>query len=356
MKRFLVYSLVCSLCLSVAVLFAGCGTNYTYTQIKTSYNAMVTQYTGIFFDAEGSISINYDEDFQSLIDAGTEENQLAKFSDDITDGQAVFEPVLKSSFEAVGYYLSLDVDGSEVPQDILKSLYNKLTVLQDYFKKLNTSKLRLEEIARTDSTHIQNWITNYQDLFYQTICAGNDFALEYVYAYRDYINYIPNISGRLLPTVVQLEYITKLVESADVYTKFILSGVKNEVITTAQNTCNVNLESFLQVKDIFKSSSFQGMLFLADSTAEDDMKTVYEQIENYNDLYRTNMADAYLSISTYDLEQLRLDSSDVPLTSEQQACLNKLDEFLDTDCVVVNALLQNLKDKVIVWKDYVDSL
>ena len=356
MKKFVIYSLVCSLCLSISFLFAGCGTDYTYTQIQTSYNSMVTQYTGTFFDEEGDLSFTYDTDLQTLINNGTEANQLAKFSEDITSGQAIFEPVLRSSFEAVGYYLALEVEASEVPQNTLNSLYNKLSILQDCFKQLNTSKARLEEIASTDSAHIQNWLTNYQNLFYETICASNDFALEYVYAYRDYINYVPSIQDRLLPTVVQLEYMTKLVESADIYTKFMLVDVKNEVISTAQNNCNITLESFLQIKDILEGSVFQGLLTTVYNSAEADMITAYEQINNYNDLYRVNLADAYLAINTYDLEQLRLDSSVNPLTNEQQTCLNKLDEFLDTDCVIVNTLLANLKDKIVVWKDFIDSL
>jgi len=334
-------------------MLSACGTDYTYTQISNKYEDMVTEYTGDFFDTNGNLSFTYDTDLQNMIDTGTEADQLAKFSNDITSGQAIFEPVLRSSFEAVQYYLTItNVDASDIPQSTLNSIYNKLTVLEDCFNQLLTSKTRLEGIASTDSDHIQNWLANYQDLFYATICASNDFALEYVYAYRDYINvnYVSNVQDRLIPSVVQLEYITKLVESADIYTKFTLSEVKNEVITTEQNNCNITLQNFLEVKNILKSSQFQTIFETSVYTdAEGKIIQAYEQIDNYNDLYRTNLASAYIAINTYDLEQLRLDSSVNPLTDEQQDCLDKLDEFLNTDCVVVNELLSNLKDKIILW-------
>ncbi len=337
-------------------LFAGCGRDYTYEEVTQEYASIIEQYKGTFFDQNENLSFSYGAELQSLIDSASPENQLSKLSKNLSSEQAVFEPVLRNGFEAVQFYInSTNVKTDKVPSSTFNSLYGKLEVLKGEFKSLKASKERLESIASGESANkleqISNWLPKYQEEFHKTIVASNAFAMEYVYAYQDYMDEGLRKEGRLSPADVQLEYATKLVESADIYTKLILSQIENKVVTEDANFSKDTLQNFLDVKSIFKSEDFQYILTKNQTDAERDMMSAYDEIRGYNSLYKKNLNSVYSIIATQNLEQLWVESSEQSLSDEQKASLNKVTEFLETDWVIINNFLKNLSDEIKDWNE-----
>lgn len=348
MKKIL-SSMLCALTLCVSFLFVGCGESFSYTDVKTNYGNMKANFEGSLFN-NGTLDFNYNTELQNLIDTSSSDGQITKLSSDLSSGQAIFEPVLRAGFESCEYYLSLEVDSKEVPQDKTNLLQTKLDKLEQTLTNLNNSKIRLEEIAASNG-NVKNWLQNYFDRFYEAICASNDFALEYIDVYGEFLNFVPDVKDRLLPSVVQLDFAKKLAQSANIYTTFTLSQIKNEVVNASQNNVNVMLANFLDVKDILKSSAFIGILSNNLTEKEQEMLKAYSLVSGYNSLYENNFRETMIGVNTFGLERLITESSEKPLSESEQVCLKKVNEFLNTDQVLITNYLVNLKDKIKLWNE-----
>lgn len=341
MKKF-VLSLSVVFCLMFSVFFVGCGEDYSYQDLQTNYQALTEKYDGNLF-VNGEINIVYNSEMQNIINTSSN-YKLASLK--ASGSTALFQPALTASFESVSYFLNLRVDYDNVPQDKMNNVYEKFKNVETTMFQFSNSKTRLEEIAKTGG-NVENWIDNYLDRFYNAIVSSASFSQEYLNLYEEYIMDAQDIAGRISPAKIQFEFAKKTSEFANIFAKFVLAEYNEKNLTTSPNVSASMLNLFTGVKDNLRSSSFVGLLANETITeAETQILQAWTTQQNYNSIFENNYTQTNSGVNEFGLKTLRLESSEVKPSAKQQACLDKLNEFLNIDCVAMLDYLTDLSTKI----------
>ena len=184
MKKSLAFAMS-FVCLCASVLFLGCGDNYTYDDLKQNYQNMLTTYSGEFFE-NNEFKISYETELENLISNAEDNSNLAKLSSDYSNKNAIFEPALKASIESFKFYLGLELNIADIPQDKINLLNTNFKEYLASLKQFYNSKKRLETIAKTGGD-VESWTQNYIDNFCETISKSNNFAKNYLEIYKEYL-------------------------------------------------------------------------------------------------------------------------------------------------------------------------
>lgn len=367
-RKLAIFTMILSVFLSGAA-FTGCGENRTYAEVQALYNGIVEQYTDVFFNGDKKVDIHYSSEMQSAINDAVEkkinsqfmtdnEKQLIKLSDNADHFFAVFEPIWDATLKGVQNYIQVTVNTELVPTNRVNTMYQNLSTLKNSLNQMNIAKTSLEGYATNLDTPLgkkkfYSWLPNYYNRFFEVIGDSSNFALDFIYCYRDFVIELPEVGeGRLQPNALRLEIITKLNEFVDIYQEIFLSQSKNKIIESAPDFCAQLLASYREVESILKSESFNQMTLTATASDEEtDIVQAFELLNAYNPLYLANQSNAYRAIKNFKIEDLRSQSSVRTLTLEEQSAIDKIDEFMQIDCVIVLNYLKNINEKVKDWDD-----
>lgn len=339
------------LILPCLLIFSGCGTNYTYSDFKTNYSKLLEKYEGQIFES-GTVSINYSFGLQTLIDNGTPEDQFNKFSSEPDNEQAIFEPVLRSSFEAINFFVNTSLDTSKVSQESLKNVLGQITVVDKTINDVLRDKRRLEEITNEDGNTI-NWIKNYRQNLHTAIKASNKLALGFMNMFKNEIFSENLVDGRVSYSSVILSFVDDLAESADIFEKFVLPDIIDDVIpsTASQNLCNRTLERFLEIKATLKGD-FQKIQILdtVASTYENRIIDCFDLLKNYKTTFKISKHNAETAIGDFNLEDLRYKQDENKLSDNEKVCIDAVDEFLNLDFEIVSSYELDIINEIKDWK------
>ena len=362
-KFLLSFALV--LCLiGTSLSFAGCGKSYTYAELRESYISMVETYPD-FFDDENFVDITYNtQNLNNAINNGNKSYNFTKLSNDLSNTEAVYEPVLRASLMMASTFLIPSNDiGTSIPADKLNEAYQSLEELKTCFHNLNEYKTSLLEFFTMQSfdqadSVIQIHLKNYCEELYNTIQVSCDFSELFEQIYANYIFNDESIvrPGALVTGSVRFEYLTKITEFARIYQQFQLSLIHNQILDGPQdaskpielNETSICSQLLLQYEEI-KNCKMEGTINESISNQEQNIINAYNNLNKYNDIYYSNYRNALNAVSKYDMETLTLQSSDVQLTTEQQACIDKINEFLNTDCNNILNYMNTIQEYVLIY-------
>ena len=142
---------------------------------------------------------------------------------------------------------------------------------------------------------------------------------------------------------------SKLYQFSSINEKFVLSLYNVKDVTQLDNFSAKYLKVYAEVQSILKSSKFIGILSEADSQQKTEVMQAYFALEKYDELFLSNLNSCYSVTEKFSLENLVSETSEREKTAEEKASINKLNEFLKTDCNVILEYLTNLKSKIILW-------
>ena len=360
-------SFVLAFCvIATSFMFVGCGKNYTYDELEKSYVEMVNTYDD-FFDENNFVKITYNSaNLNNEINLlGNKEQNFTKLSNDLDNPEAVYEPVLRASLMMPSTFLIGSGNiGVEIPQDKLNNAYQSLDKLKNCFASLNNQKTTfLEFYANSDDfnpadSNIQMYLKNYCEELNKTIKASCDFDLLFEEIYINYIFEEDSIirPGALTTGAVKFEYLTKISEFSRIYQEFQLSSVHKQIINGPQkagepieleepNICSKMLLDYEEIKD----SKMEGSVTDTITEQEQDIIDAYKQLALYNPIYKVNYENALKAVKKYDIATLNKVSSDQKLTIEQEICLKKINEFLNTDCENILAYMNTIQKYVKIY-------
>ncbi len=346
MKKSLAFAMS-FVCLCASVLFLGCGDNYTYDDLKQNYQNMLTTYSGEFFE-NNEFKISYETELENLISNAEDNSNLAKLSSDYSNKNAIFEPALKASIESFKFYLGLELNIADIPQDKINLLNTNFKEYLASLKQFYNSKKRLETIAKTGGD-VESWTQNYIDNFCETISKSNNFAKNYLEIYKEYLLKTSQAENMATSSEIQFAFVSKLYQFSSINEKFVLSLYNVKDVTQLDNFSAKYLKVYAEVQSILKSSKFIGILSEADSQQKTEVMQAYFALEKYDELFLSNLNSCYSVTEKFSLENLVSETSEREKTAEEKASINKLNEFLKTDCNVILEYLTNLKSKIILW-------
>ena len=344
-KKIFSTSLVMACFLCFFTVLSGCGETHSYQDVQSKYNSIIEEYSNIF--SSGTVDINYSTELDALI-SDTNSVEFHKLSNDTNNSYAIFEPTLKAFIESINFYIDVTpilTEDETLPQNEVNDLYSNLTDLENKISALNQSKELLERLASTGG-NTQNWVISYQNAFYDAISSANQFAKDFLTFYEENLFSENTISGRISPAGVQLQMIKNLADTADIFTTFTLSQIRDDTEITSVSLVNKTLDNFLEVKSSLTSSSFLGILSGNLTSAESQMIEDYNRVLTYSSLYERNKTIAYELRENY-FNTLSVENK----TYEQQVWHNKVNEFLNTDCETNFAYFSALKDSIITWSN-----
>ncbi len=345
-KRNILLSLLIVLMMPFFVCFSACSSEISYDDFKNSYSQMITKYNGVFFNENG-VHINYSQQLQSLIDSGTPDDGLAKLSSDITNGQAIFEPILRTSFEAVNFLIDAP-DTSHVTQNSLTLVQNKLNNLIGAFEKFKKDKNQLEEVS-SSKQQVLNWLSDYTKSFKNAITKANDFALAYLDMYEKELLSETDVDGRIPPRTTTFLLTKNMAQSAQVYDNFVLAEVFDQKITTDQNFCNSMLENFLSVKNIL-AGDFNSIRGSSLTTYEENMLQNFALLQSFQTKLNNSIKNSNTAVKDFGIKKLRRDQANGTLTLAESACIKAVDELLDTDFPIVKSYNENIILNIKNWE------
>lgn len=352
-----------------AASFVGCAEKHTYAEVQELYSSIMTEYSGVFFDTNKKVSITYSVEMQNAINSAVEkkmteqsmtdnEKQLLKLSNNVEYEWAVFEPTWDSTLKVTQSYMTVTIGTDKVPADRVNTMYRNLSTLKSSLNQMKIAKNSLEGYAtQIDSSlgekKFYSWLPNYYNRFFEVISNSSEFALDFAYAYRDFVIERTEVGeGRLQPNVLRLESIIKLSEFADIYQEIFLSQAKNSIVDRAPDFCIKLLESYQTVEDILKKDAFNNMSSTTTVSEEESaIVQAFAVLKGYSPIYLANRSSAYRVIQNFKIEDLRRESSALPLTVEEQSAIDKIDEFMQVDCIIVLGYLENINQKIKGWDD-----
>ncbi|MBQ8762314.1 MAG: hypothetical protein IJZ26_03300, partial [Clostridia bacterium] len=207
-------------------------------------------------------------------------------------------------------------------------------------------------------SNIQMYLKNYCDELNKTIKASCDFDLLFEEIYTNYIFEEDSIirPGALTTGAVKFEYLTKISEFSRIYQEFQLSSVHKQIINGPQkagepieleepNICSKMLLDYEEIKD----SKMEGSVTDTITEQEQDIIDAYKQLALYNPIYKVNYENALKAVKKYDMDTLNMVSTDQKLTVEQEICLKKINEFLNTDCENILAYMNTIQKYVKIY-------
>lgn len=344
----IILSLVC-LVLSVFSLFMfpACNEKLSYDEIKNDYKQMLQNYA-MFFENE-TVSFSYNDALKNYISESTDD--FKKLSNDASINTAIFEPVLKISFEAVNFYIDTQ-DTSKTSQDFLKSLKNNLSNLNSALESLRKDKQQIEDIAQTSGKEQSaKWLTDYFKSFKNTIKCANNFALDYLNMYEKEILTDNDVEGRVSPKKTTFLLVKSMTQSAQIYEQFVLEDIYDQTTFDEQNFANQMLQNFLIIKDILKND-FNGIRG-GSSSASDYETNILQNFTLLNEFQislNNSISNAQTAVSDYDLKTLRLNEKNGNLSLKQQVCVQAIDELLNEDFPIAKIYNENITQNIKNWK------
>jgi len=336
----LLFAFLCSF------MFVGCGEKRSQEEISNVYASVLADYEGVFFSDGGkNVSIKYSDEIKSEIDSATPDSLFYNLKADGVG--AIFEPVLMADLKAVDYFIFWELDYSKVPTDQLNSIFADAKKFRSSLKTLNETKTMLE-----DASNPENWLGEYRTKLYDTMCYFNAFTEKYLTIFEKYVNADTSLSGRVSTSQMQLDYSKKLLESAKIITKTVAKDYLKEPYIEAEENCCVKMNNLFDTAvQIYKTDDFHQVINASKTEQEEDLITFQNRINNYT-LYQNNLKTVEKILKNHSIKEMRNKQLNNLSTSEENAYLSKIDEFLNQDVkVVFDDYMSNLTTALENWRN-----
>lgn len=355
-SRFIIIPLCVLLVLSMILVFAGCdNSKYTYSDIRTAYNELVSQNTDIFNTA-GEVEIVYaNATLRSAIMSNDSTNEYCKLSNDEANSFAIFEPAFRASMLVVDRYINLGYPETTVfNSNQLNSTYEKLMAFSSALQEFKDAKSYLESKANFNlngATEVY-WRDELFTRFYNLLIKASDFSLSFANIYRDsiFIDTDYSVGNRYATGKMQLEYLIKLAEYAQISA---MTTVYNYYDQDASNVdmpiCNTLLSEYEKVVPI---GNWQGNAGDVISTDEQNVIDAFTAWLNYDSTFQQIKSQCFQALSSYDYKTMlnlaqnnRLDD----MTIEQRSCYEKVIGFFNTECVNMTSYIISFTTKLLAF-------
>ena len=322
--------------------FAGCGETRSWKETSEVYHSILGEYRGIVFNSNNNVEITYDETTTFKINSSSSNDLYYNLRNESGNNLAVFIPALQENLTVMEYFIGWNVEKyKDVPSEKMNELYSEAKNLKNTlydFKRIRSSLI--------SASNKDNWIVEYREIFYKTISSFNEFTLNFLNVFENYVIEDTSTDGRISVTKTQLEFAKKLAETSYFLTNYCIK----DNISTSFNQNSVFANDFLSIynlaKDVFSGDKFQNILNKSRTEQEQKMISALEKIENYNSFYYSQTSIVKSILKTDSLKELQEKKTKNTITDGEQVELNKLNEFEHTYSVMKGYFVE-LKDALI---------
>lgn len=342
MRKTIFSTIMCAICIMCSFAFFGCGETKTFKQVSKTFDEVISEYKGVFFDNSGNVHISYASSLQTKINVAGADSLLNNLKSDETNSSAIFETCLNADVMAVKYYITWDIENyKNVPVEKTNELYKSIKDIDAKLYNLKRIKTALESASNYD-----NWIAEYRQTFYETIQSFNKFASQFIDIFEKHVLTDTTPEGRISVAQTQLEFTKKLIESASMVTDMWIKDYIDTPFVGDDVISNNFISIYSKAKNVFASQNFQTVLNRTKNEQEQKLVNSFELIKNYNSYYYNETKKVQNILSDESLKLLVLKETKEILTDDERVCLAKIRDYHHTFNVMKNYMNNYANDLV----------